>query len=180
MTNRIFSRISNETFKALWRWACRRRPNKGLRRIKARYWKTEGNKKRPKPVRVHKTLTYMRLEPHEGKLSRTVLGGGKGGIARPTQPTTPYPCSVCRQPKQLAAEDMTKKKPKKATGKKKYFLFFLNFGKVIIDTAKLCFASLVLGNIIRGDFSQETLLNAGIIVTGAGTVFGLLLRGQLV
>jgi RNA-directed DNA polymerase len=41
----VFSRISHETFKALWRWACRRHPNKGLRWIKARYWKTEGNRR---------------------------------------------------------------------------------------------------------------------------------------
>ena len=61
-----------------------------------------------------------------------------------------------------------------ATGRKKYRLFFLNLGKLFLDTAKLCFASLVLGTIIRGDFPQETLLNAGIIATGAGTVFGLL------
>jgi RNA-directed DNA polymerase len=41
----IFSRINHETFKALWRWACRRHPNKGLRWIKARYWKTEGKRR---------------------------------------------------------------------------------------------------------------------------------------
>ena len=41
----IFSRINHETFKTLWRWACRRHPNKGLRWIKARYWKTEGKRR---------------------------------------------------------------------------------------------------------------------------------------
>jgi RNA-directed DNA polymerase len=45
VASRIFSRIDYEIFKALWRWACRRHPNKGLRWIKARYWKTEGKRK---------------------------------------------------------------------------------------------------------------------------------------
>ena len=40
-----FARLSHEIFKALWRWACRRHPKKGLRWIKARYWKTEGKRK---------------------------------------------------------------------------------------------------------------------------------------
>jgi RNA-directed DNA polymerase len=41
----IFSRMDHEIFKALWRWACRRHPKKGLRWIKARYWKTEGKRR---------------------------------------------------------------------------------------------------------------------------------------
>jgi RNA-directed DNA polymerase len=41
----VFSRMDHEIFKALWRWACRRHPNKGLRWIKARYWKVEGNRR---------------------------------------------------------------------------------------------------------------------------------------
>ena len=65
-----------------------------------------------------------------------------------------------------------KKKPKKAAGKKKFFLFFLSLGKVAIDLGKLCFASLVLGVIIRGEIPQETLLLIGIITTAAGTLFG--------
>ena len=40
-----FSRMDHEIFKALWRWACRRHPGKGLRWIKARYWKTEGRRR---------------------------------------------------------------------------------------------------------------------------------------
>ena len=68
-----------------------------------------------------------------------------------------------------------KKKPKKAAGKKKPYLFFLNFGKVIIDMAKLCFASLVLGVIIRGEIPQETLLSAGIIASAIGVFIGILL-----
>ena len=68
-----------------------------------------------------------------------------------------------------------KKKPKKAAGKKKHFLFFANLGKVVIDVAKLCFASLVLGVIIRGEIPQETLLLIGIITTAAGTLFGVIM-----
>jgi RNA-directed DNA polymerase len=41
----IFNKIDHEIFKLLWQWACRRHPNKGLRWIKARYWKTEGKRK---------------------------------------------------------------------------------------------------------------------------------------
>jgi RNA-directed DNA polymerase len=44
VAKRVFSGIDNETYKLLWSWACRRHPNKGLRWIKARYWKTEGNR----------------------------------------------------------------------------------------------------------------------------------------
>jgi hypothetical protein len=67
-----------------------------------------------------------------------------------------------------------KKKPKKAAGKKKHFLFFANLGKVVIDVAKLCFASLVLGVIIRGEIPQETLLTAGIIASATGVFIGIL------
>jgi RNA-directed DNA polymerase len=44
VAKRVFSRIDNETYKLLWSWACRRHPTKGLRWIKARYWKTEGKR----------------------------------------------------------------------------------------------------------------------------------------
>jgi RNA-directed DNA polymerase len=40
----IFSRIDNQIFWLLWKWARRRHPNKGRRWIKARYWKTEGTR----------------------------------------------------------------------------------------------------------------------------------------
>ena len=66
-----------------------------------------------------------------------------------------------------------KKKPKKVTGKKKNFSFLLNFGKVIMDLGKLCFASLVLGVIIRGEISQETLLSSGIIASAIGVIIGI-------
>jgi len=53
--------------------------------------------------------------------------------------------------------------------------FFLNFGKLILDATKLSFGSLVLGTIIRGDFTQSTLLVAGIIASGVGAIIGLIL-----
>ena len=45
----------------------------------------------------------------------------------------------------------------------------------MIDMAKLCFASLVLGIIIRGEIPQETLLMIGIIATAAGALFGIIM-----
>jgi RNA-directed DNA polymerase len=45
VASKVFSRIDHEIFKALWKWACRRHRNKGLRWIKDRYWKTEGTRK---------------------------------------------------------------------------------------------------------------------------------------
>jgi RNA-directed DNA polymerase len=45
VASKTFSRIDHEIFKALWRWACRRHPNKGLYWIKKRYWKTEGDRR---------------------------------------------------------------------------------------------------------------------------------------
>jgi RNA-directed DNA polymerase len=44
VASEVFSKLDSEIFKALWRWACHRHPNKGLRWIKARYWKTEGKR----------------------------------------------------------------------------------------------------------------------------------------
>jgi hypothetical protein len=54
-------------------------------------------------------------------------------------------------------------------------LLFLNLGKLILDAVKLSFAGLVLGTIIKGDFSQSTLLVAGIIASAAGAVIGIFL-----
>ena len=65
------------------------------------------------------------------------------------------------------------KKTKKQTGRSKTKLFFLNVGKVFIDMAKLCFGSLVLGIVIRGELPQETLLTAGIIATAVGALIGI-------
>jgi len=40
---------------------------------------------------------------------------------------------------------------------------------------KLSFGSLVLGTIIKGDFSQSTLIILGIIVSGVGAFVGIIL-----
>jgi len=53
--------------------------------------------------------------------------------------------------------------------------FFLNFGKLTLDAAKLSFGSLVLGTIIKGDISQSTLLVSGIIASGIGAIAGILI-----
>ena len=45
VASRVFAKMDHEIFKALWRWACRRHPHKGLRWIKARYWKMVGTRK---------------------------------------------------------------------------------------------------------------------------------------
>jgi RNA-directed DNA polymerase len=44
VAKRIFSRIDHQTFLLLWKWACRRHPNKNRHWIKERYWKTEGKR----------------------------------------------------------------------------------------------------------------------------------------
>jgi len=62
-----------------------------------------------------------------------------------------------------------------AAKKSKLRLLFLNIGKLILDAVKLSFGGLVLGTIIKGDFSQSTLLVAGIIVSAAGAVVGIFL-----
>jgi len=67
------------------------------------------------------------------------------------------------------------KKTKKQAGKSKTKLFFLNFGKIVIDIAKLCFGSLVLGTVIRGEIPQETLILTGIIATAAGALLGIII-----
>jgi len=43
VSKEVFSYVDQEIFKALWRWAKRRHPNKGRRWIKAKYFKTLGN-----------------------------------------------------------------------------------------------------------------------------------------
>jgi RNA-directed DNA polymerase len=45
VAKRVFSRIDNQIFWLLWKWARRRHPNKGRRWIKERYWKTEGRRR---------------------------------------------------------------------------------------------------------------------------------------
>jgi RNA-directed DNA polymerase len=40
-----FAKVDHEVWKVIWQWATRRHPNKGLRWIKERYFKTEGNRR---------------------------------------------------------------------------------------------------------------------------------------
>ena len=53
--------------------------------------------------------------------------------------------------------------------------FLYNFGKLIVDGTKLCFGSLVLGTVIKGDIPESTLLISGIIATGIGAFIGVIL-----
>ena len=53
--------------------------------------------------------------------------------------------------------------------------FLLNFGKLIIDATKLCFGSLVLGTVIKGEIPHSTLLITGIIASGIGAIIGVTL-----
>jgi len=52
---------------------------------------------------------------------------------------------------------------------------WLNIGKLILDATKLCFGSLVLGAVIRGEYTTETLLFVGIIVSVGGSILGIAL-----
>ena len=42
-SRKTFEKVDHEIFQALWRWSKRRHPNKGLRWIKNKYFKTQGN-----------------------------------------------------------------------------------------------------------------------------------------
>jgi len=53
--------------------------------------------------------------------------------------------------------------------------FLLNFGKLIIDVTKLCFGSLVLGSVIKGEIPPYVLLTGGIIASAFGAVIGITL-----
>ena len=68
-----------------------------------------------------------------------------------------------------------KTRRKKPAKKNKLRFFFFSLGKIVLEAVKLSFGSLVLGTIIRGDFSQSTLLISGIIVSGAGAILGTIL-----
>jgi hypothetical protein len=64
---------------------------------------------------------------------------------------------------------------RKQARRRKLRLFFLNFAKLVIDAAKLCFGSLVLGTVIKGDMPQSTLLFSGIIASGSGAIIGVII-----
>jgi len=63
----------------------------------------------------------------------------------------------------------------KGAKKSKFRLFFLNFGKLALDATKLCFGSLVLGTVIKGEIPQATLLAVGIIASTVGALGGIIL-----
>ena len=59
--------------------------------------------------------------------------------------------------------------------KSKRYLLLFNIGKFTLDAVKLSFGSLVIGTIIKGDFSESALLVSGIIATVVGTIIGIYL-----
>jgi len=58
--------------------------------------------------------------------------------------------------------------------KSKIRLFFHNFGKLVLDATKLCFGSLVLGTVIKGEIPPYMLLTGGIIASTAGALGGII------
>ena len=53
--------------------------------------------------------------------------------------------------------------------------FMLNFGKLVTDFTKLCFGSLVLGSVIKGEIPPYMLLTGGIIASAIGAAIGVTL-----
>ena len=68
-----------------------------------------------------------------------------------------------------------KETAKKGAKKSKFRLFFLNFGRLALDATKLCFGSLVLGTVIKGEIPQTTLLTIGVISSAVGALGGIFL-----
>jgi len=64
---------------------------------------------------------------------------------------------------------------KKGAKKSAFRLFFLNIGKLVLDIAKLCFGSLVLGTVIKGQIPPYMLLTRGIIASVACGLGGIIL-----
>jgi len=64
---------------------------------------------------------------------------------------------------------------KKGAKKSAFRLFFLNLGKLVLDVAKLCFGSLVLGTVIKGDIPPFMLLTRGIIASASCAFIGIIL-----
>jgi hypothetical protein len=54
-----------------------------------------------------------------------------------------------------------------------------NLGKLFIDGSKLCFGSLVLGTVIRGEIAHSTLLLVGVLASAVPAVVGLVLTSIL-
>jgi DMSO/TMAO reductase YedYZ heme-binding membrane subunit len=53
-----------------------------------------------------------------------------------------------------------------------------NLGKLLLDLAKLTFASFILGGILKGELPQNVLIIAGIIAFMVFTVIGLALTSR--
>jgi hypothetical protein len=64
------------------------------------------------------------------------------------------------------------KSAKQSKNPSKLRRLWLNIGKLILDAAKLCFGSLVLGAAIRGEIPTATLLLVGIIASASGAIIG--------
>ncbi|GHU06274.1 hypothetical protein FACS1894147_13020 [Spirochaetia bacterium] len=47
------------------------------------------------------------------------------------------------------------------------------FGSLLLDGSKLCFGSLVLGSVIRGEIALSMLMSIGIVVSAVAAVLGL-------
>ena len=63
----------------------------------------------------------------------------------------------------------------KGAKKSKIRLFFLNFGRLALDATKLCFGSLVLGTVIKGEIPPYMLVTGGIIASAACALAGIFL-----
>jgi hypothetical protein len=68
-----------------------------------------------------------------------------------------------------------RKTAKKGAKKSALRLFFLNLGRLVLDATKLCFGSLVLGTVIKGDIPPSMLLTGGIIASAVGALIGIIL-----
>jgi len=63
----------------------------------------------------------------------------------------------------------------KGAKRNKLLLFSLNLGRLILDATKLCFGSLVLGTVIKGEIPPYMLLTGGIIASAAGALGGIII-----
>jgi RNA-directed DNA polymerase len=66
MASRTFSRCDHQVWQALWRWACRRHPQKGARWIKQRYFRRHKGRdwRFAEKDKLLPTLSEFRKRPH--------------------------------------------------------------------------------------------------------------------
>jgi hypothetical protein len=64
---------------------------------------------------------------------------------------------------------------KKQATRRKFRGYLYDFGKFLVDIAKLAFGSLVLGTVIRWDIPHKTLFLVGIIFSFVVALAGILL-----